>query len=82
MTDCVSCVGNAFSDINRAKLYPTISLKKPGEAIKANFGQEPFVYNIGDAMEVCTNLLTKPYSWIPSRYSSLTRSTGATTSDR
>lgn len=44
-------IGNAFQDLSRGKLYPSISLKKPGEVIKTNFGQEPFVYNIGDAME-------------------------------
>ncbi|RSL40781.1 hypothetical protein CEP53_013154 [Fusarium sp. AF-6] len=43
-------IGTAFHDVVRSKLYPTISLKKPGEFIRANFGQTPFVYNIDDLM--------------------------------
>ncbi|RGP81689.1 hypothetical protein FLONG3_176 [Fusarium longipes] len=43
-------IGTAFNDVGRGKLYPTISLKKPGECIRTNFGQTPFVYNIDDMM--------------------------------
>ncbi|KAH7192955.1 uncharacterized protein B0J16DRAFT_67590 [Fusarium flagelliforme] len=43
-------IGTAFHDVARGKLYPTISLKKPGDYIRANFGQTPFVYNIDDQM--------------------------------
>ncbi|KAF4448743.1 hypothetical protein F53441_7891 [Fusarium austroafricanum] len=43
-------IGTAFHDVNRGKLYPAISLKKPGEFIRVNFGQTPFVYNIDDLM--------------------------------
>ncbi|KAF5016924.1 hypothetical protein F66182_11239, partial [Fusarium sp. NRRL 66182] len=43
-------IGTAFHDVARGKLYPAISLKKPGESIHANFGQTPFVYNIDDLM--------------------------------
>ncbi|RSL66965.1 hypothetical protein CEP54_003523 [Fusarium duplospermum] len=43
-------IGTAFHDVIRGKLYPTVSLKKPGEFIRANFGQTPFVYNIDDLM--------------------------------
>lgn len=45
-------LGTAFHDVARGKLYPTISLKKPGDYIRANFGQTPFVYNIDDQMRV------------------------------
>lgn len=45
--------GFAVQDIPRHKLYPSISLKKQGEEILVNFGQEPFVYNIDDLMNVC-----------------------------
>ncbi|KAI1062180.1 hypothetical protein LB506_009684 [Fusarium annulatum] len=34
----------------KGRLYPAISLKKPGESIRVNFGQTPFVYNIDDMM--------------------------------
>ncbi|KAH8699560.1 concanavalin A-like lectin/glucanase domain-containing protein [Ilyonectria robusta] len=43
-------IGTAFHDVIRGKLHPAISLKKPGEYIRANFGQSPFVYNIDDLM--------------------------------
>uniref|UniRef100_A0A8H7NFI9 Protein SSH4 n=1 Tax=Bionectria ochroleuca TaxID=29856 RepID=A0A8H7NFI9_BIOOC len=43
-------IGSAFDDL-RGKLYPAISLKKPGESIRANFGQHPFVYNINDMVK-------------------------------
>ncbi|KAK7403812.1 hypothetical protein QQX98_010409 [Neonectria punicea] len=35
-------IGTAFHDVIRGKLHPAISLKKPGEYIRANFGQTPF----------------------------------------
>ncbi|UZP35980.1 hypothetical protein NXS19_003796 [Fusarium pseudograminearum] len=43
-------IGTAFHDVGRGKLYPTIGLKKPGEFVRVNFGQTPFVYNIDDMM--------------------------------
>ncbi|GJN70931.1 hypothetical protein PLIIFM63780_002477 [Purpureocillium lilacinum] len=41
-------LGTAFTDVVRSKLYPTVSMKKTGEQVTANFGQCPFVYNIDD----------------------------------
>ncbi|KAM4057614.1 SPRY domain-containing protein [Hirsutella rhossiliensis] len=43
-------LGVAFHDVARSKLYPSVSLKKPGEHVLVNFGQLPFVYNIDDMM--------------------------------
>ncbi|KHN96666.1 SPRY domain containing protein [Metarhizium album ARSEF 1941] len=43
-------IGVAFHDVTRTKLFPAISLKKPGEHIMVNFGQAPFVYDIDDMM--------------------------------
>ncbi|PHH87303.1 hypothetical protein CDD83_9045 [Cordyceps sp. RAO-2017] len=44
-------LGVAFHDlINKSKMYPSVSLKKPGEHILVNFGQLPFVYDIDDMM--------------------------------
>ncbi|KAI9167714.1 Ran-binding protein [Paramyrothecium foliicola] len=40
----------AFHDVTKGKLYPSISLKKSGEQIRVNFGQEPFVFNIDDVV--------------------------------
>jgi len=32
-------------------LYPTVGLQTPGEVIDANFGQQPFVFDIDDMMK-------------------------------
>ena len=34
-------------------LYPTVGLQTPGEVVDANFGQNPFVYDIEEVMKVC-----------------------------
>lgn len=45
--------GTAFHEIARGKNYfPAVSLKQPGECIRANFGHTPFVYNIDDMVRV------------------------------
>ena len=31
-------------------LYPTVGLQTPGEVVDANFGQEPFMFDIEDMM--------------------------------
>lgn len=36
----------------KPNLYPTVGLQTPGEIIEANFGQSPFVFNIGDYVKV------------------------------
>ncbi|KAI4489038.1 hypothetical protein M0804_004536 [Polistes exclamans] len=38
------------SDITEPNLYPTVGLQTPGEVVDANFGQSPFVFDIGDMM--------------------------------
>ncbi|KAJ5128384.1 SPla/RYanodine receptor SPRY [Penicillium atrosanguineum] len=39
--------GNAFHDLRNVKLYPSVGMKKqPPVHLKANFGQEPFVFDI------------------------------------
>ncbi|KFG81281.1 SPRY domain containing protein [Metarhizium anisopliae] len=43
-------IGVAVNDVVRSKIFPAISLKKPGEHIIVNFGQTPFVYDIDDMM--------------------------------
>lgn len=37
-------------------LYPTVGLQTPGEVVDANFGQNPFVYDIEEVMKVCINM--------------------------
>lgn len=46
-------LGIAFRDVKTAnnKLYPTVGLKKPGDHIRANFGQSPFVFDINGMMK-------------------------------
>jgi len=43
-------LGDAFYDVCQGKMFPAISLKKPTEKVKANFGQEPFVFDIVQMM--------------------------------
>lgn len=43
------CYGTAHTDV-KGKLYPSIGLKKPGDHIRANFGQNPFVFDIDNMM--------------------------------
>lgn len=57
LTRGMTKTGFAVQDIPRHKLYPSVSLKKQGEEILVNFGQEPFVYNIDDLMNVCIQTL-------------------------
>ncbi|XP_043463290.1 ran-binding protein 9 [Leptopilina heterotoma] len=42
-------LGIAFTDLP-PNLYPTVGLQTPGEVVDANFGQQPFVFDIGDMM--------------------------------
>ncbi|XP_018335747.1 ran-binding protein 9 [Agrilus planipennis] len=42
-------LGIAFTDLP-PNLYPTVGLQTPGEVVDANFGQEPFVFDIEDMM--------------------------------
>lgn len=40
------------TDVERfqPQLYPTVGLQTPGEVVDANFGQEPFKFDIEDMM--------------------------------
>lgn len=35
----------------KGKLFPTVGLKKPGDYVLANFGQNPFVFDIDGYMK-------------------------------
>lgn len=40
-------IGTAFKDLKPNQLYyPTVGMKRPGETLRANFGQEPFAFDI------------------------------------
>jgi hypothetical protein len=43
-------LGTAFTDMP-SQLYPTVGLQTPGEIIDANFGQEPFLFDIEGEMQ-------------------------------
>ncbi|XP_076060828.1 ran-binding protein M isoform X2 [Oratosquilla oratoria] len=43
-------LGVAFTDLPPMQLYPTVGLQTPGEVVDANFGQAPFVFDIGEMM--------------------------------
>lgn len=49
--------GIAFRDVTgRGELFPSVGMKKPGEHIRVNFGQSPFVYNIDEMILVSENI--------------------------
>jgi hypothetical protein len=49
-------LGTAFRDI-KGKIYPTVGMKKPGEHIRVNFGQSPFVFDIDNVMAVSPSII-------------------------
>jgi len=43
----LTCIDTAFRDLKKdVPYYPTVGMKKPGETLRANFGQEPFAFDI------------------------------------
>ncbi|KAH0550885.1 hypothetical protein GP486_007751 [Trichoglossum hirsutum] len=42
-------LGTAFRDI-KGKIFPAVGMKKPGEHVRVNFGQSPFVFDIDSVM--------------------------------
>ncbi|KAI9845115.1 MAG: hypothetical protein M1838_001904 [Thelocarpon superellum] len=42
-------LGTAFRDI-KGTFYPSVGMKRPGEHIRVNFGQSPFVFDIDSVM--------------------------------
>ena len=53
--------GVAFKDLHRnmrgteTALYPSVGLRTPGEVVEANFGAQPFVFEIEQFFRVCRN---------------------------
>ncbi|KAI9719237.1 MAG: hypothetical protein M1812_003567 [Candelaria pacifica] len=43
-------IGIAFKELKSIDLYPSVGMKKPGEHLKVNFGQTPFVFDIDGMM--------------------------------
>jgi hypothetical protein len=44
-------LGTAFREI-KGKLFPSVGMKKPGEHIRINLGQSPFIFDIDGMMSV------------------------------
>jgi len=62
-------LGVAFKDLP-PNLYPTVGLQTPGEMIDANFGQEPFLFDIeGEMIELRrrTRTVIRDLTW-PKKY--------------
>jgi len=55
-------LGDAFQNIKSDRLYPSVGIKKPGEHLRINFGQTPFVYDIDSMMEV-SQMLQCPFKY-------------------
>jgi hypothetical protein len=62
-------LGVAFSDLPNVPLYPTVGLQTPGEEVEANFGLEPFVYDIEQDLEALRTRITSSISQYPVQYS-------------
>ncbi|KAI9706045.1 MAG: hypothetical protein M1836_005451 [Candelina mexicana] len=43
-------IGIAFKELKSVELYPSVGMKRPGEHLRANFGQTPFVFDIDGMM--------------------------------
>ncbi|KAJ6519276.1 concanavalin A-like lectin/glucanase domain-containing protein [Mycena sanguinolenta] len=59
-------IGSAFKDIGKSTdLYPSIGLRHSGEAVRVNFGQDPFKFDIEyhvhqQRLQTWSNILTTP----------------------
>jgi len=51
--------GVAFREV-RGKLFPSVGMKRPGEHVRVNFGQSPFVFDIDGMVSVSHNILICP----------------------
>lgn len=61
-------LGIAFSDLPSVPLYPTVGLQTPGEEVEANFGMEPFVYDIEQDMTALRKRITQSVTNYPVKY--------------
>lgn len=61
-------LGDAFEDLVNMPLYPTVGLQTPGEEIVANFGLEPFMYDIQQEIDAVKQKLTSNIINFPVKY--------------
>lgn len=45
-------IGHAFANLATGSLYPTVGLRTPGERVQANFGSDPFAFDIDGFVRV------------------------------
>ena len=47
-------LGNAFRELRNVRLFPSVGMKKqPTVHLVANFGQQPFIFDIDGMVKVC-----------------------------
>lgn len=61
-------LGKAFENLAAVSLYPTVGLQTPGEEVEANFGMEPFMYDIEDDMKALKQRITSSILEFPIKY--------------
>lgn len=61
-------LGDAFEDLVKESLYPIVGLQTPGEEIEANFGLEPFMYDIQQEIDQVRQKLTANIINFPVKY--------------
>lgn len=61
-------LGVAFSDLPNVPLFPTVGLQTAEEEVEANFGLEPFVYDIEQDIEALRARITSNISAFPVQY--------------
>ncbi|XP_054164353.1 ran-binding protein 9-like [Oppia nitens] len=61
-------LGVAFSDLPNVPLYPTVGLQTPGEEVEANFGMQPFCYDIEEDIIALKKHLTESIVEFPVKY--------------
>lgn len=61
-------LGRAFRDLPNVPLYATVGLQTPGEEVEANFGMEPFIYDIEDDMKALKQRITESIVQFPVKY--------------
>ena len=62
-------LGRAFRDLPLVPLFATVGLQTPGEEVEANFGMEPFIYDIDDDVKALRQRVTRSVVQFPVRYS-------------
>ena len=61
-------LGVAFPDLPNVALYPTVGLQTPGEEVEANFGCEPFCYDIEEDIIALRKSITDSIVNFPVKY--------------